>query len=144
MRDLLLGVLAVLMPLHANANLRAPRVDPPPPSSALSTSAAIRVVAETLQITCGTDCAVEAEYVIEADEVGQVELDFVLPVAERVSAWVGGEAVPVSTTDSVATRRGALWKATFAGVMKRGRNTVRVRRGPRRARPAVRLQGLGR
>lgn len=94
-----LGVALAGVP--AEANLRAPRVIPAAPSSALTINgqvAALRVLGETLRFECGaTECGVVARYRVRSADAGRYAFEFLLPVDEKVRVRVlaGDPAEPV-------------------------------------------------
>lgn len=87
---------------EALANLRAPRTEAQMPSSAAGPPKGdlqTRVLHEDLTFRCQQKtCRVTATYLVEADRVAHVALDFILPVDARVTARVDQARVPVSLT----------------------------------------------
>jgi hypothetical protein len=85
---------------RARANVRAPLVEPRPPSSAalpLERGADAQVLGETLTFRCdAAACDVEARYRIQAPQAVTLQLAFVLPSATPVAVKVGAAAAPVS------------------------------------------------
>jgi hypothetical protein len=79
----------------ARANMRAPRVEPQPPSSAArplsGAGDSLSVLDETLVFRCAeTACEVEARYRIQAREAVTAELAFVSPQPAPLTVRVGG------------------------------------------------------
>ena len=94
-----LTVVATVAPSVARANLRAPRIEARPPSSALHPLGPVPevvVLGETLAFHCGaTACDVEARYRITATQAATAKLAFVLPSASPIRVQVGAAPVLV-------------------------------------------------
>jgi len=92
---------------EARANMRAPRAEAQMPSSALGPPKGdlqTRVLHEDLTFRCEQKtCRVTAVYLVEADRVAPVALDFILPVNARVTARVGQAPAPVALTRAEVT-----------------------------------------
>lgn len=86
--------------------MRAPRSEAQMPSSALAPAKGdlqTRVLHEDLTFRCQQKtCRVTATYLVEADRVAPVALDFILPVNAPVTARLGQAVVPVSVTRAEA------------------------------------------
>ncbi|HEX2659463.1 MAG TPA: hypothetical protein VHU40_14365, partial [Polyangia bacterium] len=134
-------------PPAAHANIRAPLVQPQPPSSALRPSAAaaeLQVLDETLAFRCGqADCDVDARYRIKASDPATVELAFVLPTATPISVKVGAAASPIEVTPAppeflrsdnsitfetqhLSVGKVPIFQARFRAALVAGENTVVV------------------
>lgn len=130
----------------ARANIRAPIVEPQPPSSAAHPVAApgdrLIVMGESLSFRCNeTSCDVEARYRIRAKEAVNTELAFVLPQASPLAVHVGTQVATVDVSgapepapedevqfESLAPGRGKLAtaQARFAAAFAAGENIVSV------------------
>jgi hypothetical protein len=79
--------------------MRAPEIRPRAPSTAAFPAGpadAIEVLGETLRFVCGDDaCDVEATYRLRAREAVALDLSFILPSPQPVTARVGRAAAPV-------------------------------------------------
>ena len=92
----------------ARANIRAPILEPQPPSSAARPLAPagdlLLITGETLTFRCGDEaCDVEALYRIKARQAITTELAFVLPQAAPLSVRVGTQSATVDASVDVAT-----------------------------------------
>jgi hypothetical protein len=116
----------------ARANIRAPIVEPQPPSSAAHPVAApsdlLIVMGESLSFRCDeTSCDVEARYRIRAKEAVNTELAFVLPQASPLAVHVGTQIATVDVSgapepapeDEVQFESVALGKRKLATVQAR-------------------------
>jgi hypothetical protein len=91
----------------ARANIRAPIVEPQPPSSAAHPLAPpgdlLTVMGEALSFRCDdTSCDVEARYRIRAKEAVNTELAFVLPQASPLAVHVGTQVATVDVSGAPA------------------------------------------
>jgi hypothetical protein len=143
---LALAVTLTLASTGARANIRAPIVEPQPPSSAARPVAAagnlLIVMGESLSFRCDeTSCDVEARYRIRAKEAVNTELAFVLPQASPLAVHVGTQVATVDVSsapepapedevqfESVALgkRKLATAQARFPAAFAAGENIVSV------------------
>jgi hypothetical protein len=141
-----LAVALALAGTGARANIRAPIVEPQPPSSAARPVAApgaqLIVMGESLSFRCDeTSCDVEARYRIRAKEAVNTELAFVLPQASPLAVHVGTQVATVDVSgapepapeDEVQFESAALGKrklataqARFPAAFAAGENIVSV------------------
>ncbi len=130
----------------APANIRAPIVEPQPPSSAAHPVAppgdVLVVLGESLSFRCDeTSCDVEARYRIRAKEAVNTELAFVLPQASPVAVHVGTQVATVDVAGApdpapeddvqfeslaLGKRRLATVQARFPAAFAAGENVVSV------------------
>lgn len=126
----------------ASGNLRAPRVIPESPSSALAAPALpLTVEGESLRLVCGADsCLVTAQYEVRASAASRVELEFILPTGGDVTATTNSDrdtvqvvpAAPLRPEELRAlppheTRAAPLFRAGFESSLREGSNTLTVR-----------------
>jgi hypothetical protein len=130
----------------ARANMRAPRGEPKPPSSAaaaIGMVSGVEVAGETLKFQCEEgSCAVEARYRLRAAAPTTLDLAFVVPSATPVVVHVGGAGAPAMVAaappeafrrkdmdglaDSLDVRRFPVLQARFSANLVVGDNTVVV------------------
>lgn len=137
---LLPAVLVVCLAyLPARANFSAP-LTLRSPSGALAESrpGELKILAETLEITCDQNCRIEAVYHIQARNGGRFELNFILPRPTQISVRVNniGQEVtsrPFTWKLPEQERKGPriiedikMARATFGAELKPGPNIIRV------------------
>jgi hypothetical protein len=135
------AVLVALAAPRAEGNLRAPRVIPGSPSSALVAPAeSLTVDRELLRFLCGADsCLVTAQYEVTAAAATKVHLEFILPVQSPVTATTNAAGETVQVVPAAPLRAeearaltpalpGAppLFRAAFQSALREGQNTVTV------------------
>jgi hypothetical protein len=92
-----------LGPGQAAANLRAPRVTPLAPSSALQAQG-LSVQYEDLTFTYDDHCQVSAIYTVTAAATVSAAMSFVLPVREPVTVRVGQDLLEMGPTGPLCER----------------------------------------
>jgi hypothetical protein len=141
-----------LLARPAEANLRAPVVDPHAPSGALRADAPeLQASREILRFTCDAQlCAVTATYLVRSARAMSVGLEFILPTSGQVRASIGGQATPVEIVDAAPLSAGdrqaldwlfvesnrwdvfwyekkpTLYRARFRGTVPAGESPIRV------------------
>ena len=143
---LALALALALASTDARANIRAPIVEPQPPSSAARPVAPpgdlLTVMGESLSFRCDENsCDVEARYRIAAREAVNTELVFVLPQASPLAVHVGTQVATVDVSDApepapedevlfeslaLGKRRLAIAQARFPAAFAAGENVVSV------------------
>lgn len=136
------GVVHAALP--AVANMRVPSDYWHAPSGALSSSASLEVLGETLLFDCGEEnCDVNAIYTVRADRPLDLTFEFVLPLQTAVNARVAGHDVVADVTlfenrpfdqddprlpDIFESDRASpIYRATFQGRLDAGTKRIDVR-----------------
>ncbi len=132
--------------LPASANMRAPKVRPEPPSSALRRAGGgLVALGERLALDCTVDeCRVEAAYRVRAPGAAAYAFEFILPARAAVTVQAAGEtpavelipaepdamrAPPLTSEYGIALRPrpGTLYAARFTARLPAGESTIVVR-----------------
>ncbi len=132
--------------LPASANMRAPKVRPEPPSSALHRAGGDLVaLGERLALDCTVEeCRIEAVYRVRAAAAASYAFEFILPARVAVTVQAGGETLPVDLAAAepdalhappltsefgIALRppAGTLYAARFTARLPAGESTIVVR-----------------